>query len=233
MRVTFSFAAAVFIVSAFAVIPIPLRAQMAQEACALTCSGNWASNSTYRLAYSGGQSASGVCRGSDCVLYGGFIGGAMLQPGTLSGNGIPVEVDPDNDGDQLTDSDEVTGAAFGGFATTDPNNPDTDGDGMSDRDESLVMFDPNDPGHVLRITAINLNMPGTGAHELKWIGKGNNTRHEVFSSTDLTAEPCTNVFGEASVSGGTAPWYKSTVKLLWWDSAFPATSTYFRVEIHP
>ncbi|WP_424221035.1 inverse autotransporter beta domain-containing protein, partial [Buttiauxella gaviniae] len=51
-------------------------------------------------------------------------------------------VNPDSDGDGLTDEEELEHG-------TDPNNPDTDGDGISDKDEitnGTDPLDPNDPG---------------------------------------------------------------------------------------
>ncbi|MDK6292949.1 hypothetical protein QP095_10720, partial [Aerococcus urinae] len=62
------------------------------------------------------------------------------------GNTNPLN--PDTDGDGLTDGDEVTGAKNGG-KPTNPNKADTDGDGINDGDEiknGTDPLNPNDPG---------------------------------------------------------------------------------------
>ncbi len=68
----------------------------------------------------------------------GFLQAVAVRRPDLDtdGDGVPDELDRDNDGDGLFDIDEITGAAFGGHAATDPNNPDTSGDGMSDGDKA-------------------------------------------------------------------------------------------------
>jgi hypothetical protein len=140
--------------------------------------------------------------------YAGFLGKISLFPGLdTDGDGLANEIDGDNDNDGLADGGEVSGSAFAGFATTDPNDPDSDNDGMDDNAEALVMFDPNDPRHVLRM--VSIRKAGNNV-ELAWIGRGGGTVNEVGACTNLAAGPPTNVVNSAAYPGGTAPWYKQT-----------------------
>jgi hypothetical protein len=208
------------------VVTAPARGQLSLDASEFTGSGGWVSNATCRLACAAGQPAGRVSVGADLVLYAGFLGGAMIRPGLLSRSGIPLEADPDNDADRLADWDELTGAAFGGLACTDPNDPDSDGDGMSDGDEALVMFDPNDPTHVLRITLLTCV---STVRTLRWTGKGGGAHNIVQWSADLANEPFTNVHSDVVYPGGTPPWYKVLAATSWNDPI--SSNRFYRVRI--
>ncbi|MBU0677303.1 MAG: hypothetical protein KJ626_04230 [Verrucomicrobia bacterium] len=148
------------------------------------------------------------------VNHAGFLqaGSVKYLDKDTDADGIPDELDEDNDNDALSDRDEIDGSAFSGHASTDPNNPDTDNDGMSDTDEARGMYDPLDPNHRLEVTAI-----AETNHEMtvQWIGKGGGTTNILTWSDDPTSSPVTNVLTKGPYSGGEYPWYKATNVYSW------------------
>lgn len=197
-----------------------------QTAQTFDAAGQWTSNTTQRAVSAVAQPGTvGVSRNSRYTHYAGFLGGAFIQPGNTNAQGIALEASPDNDGDGLLDGDEISGAAFGGHAQTDPNSPDSDNDGMSDADEAAGMYDPNDPGHLLSIIALDRT---GGNYTLRWIGKGGGTVNTVFSGDDLTEGPFTNVLYTSPYGGGTYPWYKATN--IYPFSASGTTNLFLRVQ---
>lgn len=203
------------------------QAETSQDGCVIASIGEWASNSTFNLVYTSGQpGTTGVSTNDRLLLYAGFLGGAFIRPSLLSVHGVPVEADPDNDGDLLEDAAEVSGDAFNGYATTDPNNPDTDSDGMSDYAEAIGMFDPNDDGHVLQIRA--LQKLNENEWVLEWVGRGGGTTNMILSSYDLLAGGFTNVLLSTNVTGGMAPWYKMTNSYSWF--SFGITNRFFLIK---
>ncbi len=196
-----------------------------QEMSVVSGCGGWSSNATVRTACVAGQSGTtGVSGNGRYTHYAGFMGGAFIRPGVTNADGVVLELDPDNDDDGLTDQDEVSGSAFSGHASTDPNKADTDGDGMDDAAEAAGMYDPNDAGHSLAIVVLEKD----GASlTLKWVGKGGGTENTVLWCDDLLVEPTTNVLHSAPYAGGVSPWFKSTNEHTWIESAAP--SRYFRV----
>ena len=137
----------------------------------------------------------------------GFLQAADVKCCTLDHdtNGVPDELDWDNDGDGLADVDELDGSAFQGYAQTDSNDADTDGDGMDDAQESAAMFDPLDPNHRLAFTEVRR----TGdAMALCWIGKGGGITNRIVYTDDLAAGAPTNILVSVADPGGTSPWYK-------------------------
>ena len=181
-----------------------------QELATVSGAGGWVTNGTMRMVFCAGCLGGPTSRGAAHVNYSGFVGASFIQPGTVNANGIPIEADPDNDGDGLADADEVTGAAFEGHATTDPNKADTDGDGMRDDAEARGMYDPTDPGHLLRITAFET---GNGTHTLTWIGRAGLNR--IYHGSELLDGSPTQLLHEATFSGGAPPWHKTTNNYTW------------------
>jgi len=142
-------------------------------------------------------------------------------------NGVPDELDWDNDGDGLADLSEADGSAFQGFAITDLNHVDTDGDGMSDFAESELMFDPLDPNHRLIILSLDA---ATDSKTLRWIGKGGDTTNQLFFSTNLIHDPFGTLLSGQTYPGGIAPWYKMTNEYNWIKTGGPL---FYRVEMSP
>ncbi|NCC49866.1 MAG: hypothetical protein EOM20_01490 [Spartobacteria bacterium] len=144
----------------------------------------------------------------------GFLQAVTVRKWDLDtdGNGVPDELDWDNDGDALSDISELDGSAFEGYAVTDHNNPDTDGDEMSDYEESIGMYDPLDPGHRLAIIRFELDV---GSPRVYWVGKGGGTVNTVEYSDDLADDAFTGTLDSGPYFGGDAPWYKTTNTIAW------------------
>jgi hypothetical protein len=87
---------------------------------------------------------------------GGFLQAVDIKRPTLDTdhNGIINELDMDNDGDNLTDLEEITGSRFSPARATDVNNADSDGDQMSDGGEYVADTDPLDADSVFYIDGI-------------------------------------------------------------------------------
>ncbi len=217
----------------FALAMGPARAEYNQLAVVSDGTGQSSVNEpviegqAWRHQSAGGQGG-GIQRGTagGWTHAAGFLAATeVLQPGLdTNGNGTPDELDPDNDGDTLTDWSEVDSSAFDGFAETNPNRADTDGDGMTDTQESAGLYDPLDPGHLLVIESIEED---AGALRINWVGKGGGTINTILACPDLAREPVTNLVHSGAFWGGTAPWYKTTNTYAWFDEQ---TSHYFAVR---
>lgn len=160
----------------------------------------------------------------------GFLQTAwVLRPGAdADGDGVPDELETDNDADTLDDVAEVSGSAFQGHAMTDPNVADSDGDGMSDAAEAAGMYDPWDPDHRLAILSL---VDAAGLRTLRWVGKGGGATNVVEQTADLAGAGFTNELHRATFRGGTAPWYKATNEAVW--SAASAPCLFLRVRTDP
>ncbi|NKB23968.1 MAG: hypothetical protein GKR87_06240 [Kiritimatiellae bacterium] len=186
-----------------------------QTASVTTSAGTWVTHGgTYANVHALAQPGTvSVSSDGTYTHYAGFIGSSFLRPHVLSANGIPIEADPDNDGDGLEDSTEIDGSAFVGLANSDPNNPDTDGDGMTDSVESNGGFDPTDAAHHLSIVSLEL-LPG-GNFRVHWIGRGGGTRHIVWTENQWGGFGNALSLTDTNIMGGTAPWYKVTNSFTW------------------
>lgn len=155
-----------------------------------------------------GDAAGGVVSVSGSQVHqSGFFGGAVIRPDAVNALGVPVEISSDNDGDQLSDLDELTGTAFGGYAATDPNAADTDGDGMADGDEASAGFDPMDSNHRPAITLIPQGQEGL--FTVEWVGRGGGTTNQIVWSRSLEPSTFTNVLVSTNLTAGAAPWFKT------------------------
>lgn len=155
-----------------------------------------------------------VSTGGGLVNQAGFLQAATIKyPGRdADGDGIPDELDADNDGDTLADRAEVDGTAFGGYAATDPNRADTDGDGMADDREAAGMYDPLDPNHRLEI--VSLTHAGDD-FTVRWIGKGGGTMNAVVACDAIANDSFVDDLVRQPYAGGVAPWYKATNTHTW------------------
>jgi hypothetical protein len=141
--------------------------------------------------------------------YAGFLQAVDIKKRDQAGPNGPYELTVDNDGDRLSDTEEITGAGWpdnpGTF--TDPNDPDTDHDKMSDQQESVAGSNPNDPVSLLRIT----DMQRAGDSKVIFFsarGDGHK-RYRIMADDGSYSYPsqalATNVY-----TGGAAPWYETT-----------------------
>jgi hypothetical protein len=156
----------------------------------------------------------------------GFLNTFVFAPGLdANQNGIPDELDPDNDGDGLWDHWELSGEQFSPLTPTDPNLADTDGNNISDYEESIAGTDPNNPDAGLII----IDLENTGANrEVTWTARGNNERIYVVRALDSNydATPSTVIWSN-TVGGGLAPWFETTETI-----ADPATtSRFYAIEV--
>ena len=123
-------------------------------ACGGTMSGG-GYTSTGSLVPVGGQDS----KSASFYNYSGFAAGFILQPGTAC-NVLPDELNPDNDGDGLLDSNEI------GIYGTSPVLADTDGDGMNDAQELIAGTSPTNSASVL---AVQLSTD-VSANQVSWYG---------------------------------------------------------------
>ena len=203
----------------------PAAADPQQEAAAAAGGGGRLSAGTLETATAAGQTeATGIAHSGRYTLYTGLIGAAFIRPALLSRRGLPLEADPDNDGDGLYDEAELTGSAYGGLSLSDPNAWDTDGDGMSDGSEAAGGYNPLDPGDVLKITAVESRH---GTNTVEWIARSG--IQTILQGTRPDA--CTQVVHEADFPGGSPPWYMITNRYSW--AAGPATNRFLRVRSSP
>jgi len=156
----------------------------------------------------------------------GFLNTFVMFPDRdTNGNGLPDELDPDNDGDGLWDHWEVTGEKFNPVTPTNPNLVDSDNNGISDFAEMIAGTNPNDidAGFVI----IDVENTG-GQREVTWTARGNHERIYVVRALDNSFDgtPSTVVWSN-TVAGGVAPWYATTATLA--DPA--ATSRFFAVQV--
>lgn len=163
---------------------------------------------------------------SDTIVnQAGFLNTFFMRPGQRSVHGLPVEIDPDNDGDGLGDVVEVTGSAFNPATPTDPNNPDSDVDGLPDGSESIAGTDPSDGNSALRITSINVS---NGQCYVSWFSRGNNERTYCIRIAGDPGQPFSTVIFSNSVAGGAAPWYDVTNTIV---DASATNKLFYRVDV--
>ena len=161
------------------------------------------------------------------VNQAGFLNAFSLRPNQLSVHGLPVEIDPDNDGDALSDVAEVTGSGFTPPAPSDLNNPDSDTDGFPDGAEALAGTNPNDDDSALRITSITA---ADGRQFLAWLARGNNERtYRVLVAPDV-AKPFATVIFSNTVAGGAYPWYAVTNIVA---DASATNTLFYRIDVRP
>ncbi|HMP75129.1 MAG TPA: hypothetical protein PKE12_02420 [Kiritimatiellia bacterium] len=109
-----------------------------------------------------------------------------------SGNGIPDAVDPDMDGDGISNVDELLGIWFGGLAT-DPRRADTDGNGSSDHEEWMAGTNPTDADSQFRITRVIYNSATDVRIRFRSVG---GRQYELFRAQTIGA-----LYQEAPIDG--------------------------------
>lgn len=147
----------------------------------------------------------GVSRSGTTLNSAGFLGGAILRPDRDGdGDGLPDEIDPDNDEDGLWDLDEVAGTGFSPITATDLNEPDSDGDGATDGAEAGAQTDPLDATAYLHFTRIERDASGDVA--LDWMAR-ENWLYQVYRIELATGLPGTYLADvRAPAVGGAGPW---------------------------
>jgi len=208
----------------------PCVAAYTNESSVVDAAGDWSAGGSYSninaVAQPSGVSTS---RTGQLLNYAGFLSTFSLRPDLdTDGNGIPDELDPDNDGDALEDTEELSGSAFSPITATDVNDPDTDGDGMSDGDEALSGTNPQDTNSLLVITEIGWL---TNGYDVTWLARSNVT-YEVYFDNNLTDTVDFVSFDTVTVTAvAAAPWY--AVSNTYSDLARSGTSGFYQVRINP
>ena len=136
----------------------------------------------------------------------GFLHAVDIKRPNLDtdGDGVPDELDADNDEDGLTDRDEVTGNRFDPTTLTLVNNPDTDGDEVPDGAEASAGTDPTDEAAFLLITAIR---PTAAGQVITWLARGGK-QYRLLSAEGSHAYP-THTEGIMTAQGGLPPWFET------------------------
>lgn len=159
----------------------------------------------------------------------GFLNTFFLRPGLdTDHDGLPDEIDNDNDNDGLVDGTELDGASFSPATATLVNVRDTDGDGVADGAEASAGTDPTDPNAALEIIAFSRS---GSARAVSWPARGQNQRtYRLLASDGSPTGRFDQVLFSNRVAGGTAPWFAVTNTVL--DAAAPAQRIY-AVEVVP
>ncbi|HMO51812.1 MAG TPA: hypothetical protein PKE26_11475 [Kiritimatiellia bacterium] len=204
-----------------------LLAQITQTSSVADGMGARSTGGSFTHIGAGGQPGGiATSRGGSYYNQAGFLNTFFLKPGLdTDGNGIPDEADWDNDGDLLSDLDEIIGGLFNPTSPTNPNNVDSDGDGMSDYQEMIAGTDPNNPDALLEV--IHIATAG-GGQEVRWVARGGKT-YIVQARLDPTAGAFAPLATNLAV-GGSAPWFVVT------NSFVDLTSTnteFYAVQVLP
>ncbi|MFH0878180.1 MAG: hypothetical protein V2A34_00565 [Lentisphaerota bacterium] len=143
--------------------------------------------------------------GPQWISFSGFANAFVMHPDSdLNGNGIPDENDPDNEGDGLSDEQELAGALFDPPTSTDPNLADSDLDGMSDAQEASAGTDPRDASRYFAL--LPLSRTGQGM-VVPWQARAGRT-YEVLFGASVTGLPGATV-ADVTPGGGEGPWQET------------------------
>jgi hypothetical protein len=158
----------------------------------------------------------------------GFLTTFVLKPGLdTDGDGVPDEVDVDNDEDGLVDGAELDGSSFQPATPTLVNFPDTDGDGELDGAEARAGTNPTDPNARLKLLAITNSPSG---RRLAWLARGNFEKTYVVRATADPRLPYNTVVFSNRVAGGFAPWFSVTTSVT---HASASNALFYAVEVQP
>jgi hypothetical protein len=180
-----------------------------QTSSCLDGAGDWSSGGGYTnisaIAQPGGVSVSSQ---GDMVNYAGFINTFSMRPNLdTDGDGVENELDQDNDGDTLSDTDELAGSSFSPGTATDINMADSDLDGTDDYAESVAGTDPTDIDAHLAIIAINDTPAG---REIQWTARSNKTYRIRREDGGIAGRPETVLGSTTVTTPATGAWDVAT-----------------------
>jgi len=207
-------------------LALTATAQITQTSSVLDGMGTRSTGGSYTHIGAGGQPGGiATSQGGSFYNQAGFLNTFFLKPGLdTDGNGLPDEADWDNDGDLLSDLDEIIGGLFNPTSPTNPNNVDSDNDGMSDYQEMIAGTDPNNPDALLEIIRINT----AGGQEVRWVARGGKT-YVVHARTNLLAGSFAPIATNLAV-GGVAPWFVVTNTVV---DVTALDAEFYAVEVLP
>ena len=214
---------------ALGLVATTASAQYTNRSSVLNGSGTRATGGGYTSISAGGQPG-GIARSANATHrnQAGFLNTFLLQAAAdADQDGIPDELEEDNDNDGLADTSELGGGAFVPGAPTLVNTADSDGDGVPDGQEAAAGTNPNDADALFALTAIT---NGAGLRYVAWTGRGNNERtYRVLATPDAT-QPYAEVIFSNTLAGGSAPWYAVTNLIA---EAGTNSARYYAVEVKP
>lgn len=147
----------------------------------------------------------------------------------LAGEGLPDELNPDNDADNLLDEQELAGTSFDPQTETDPNRADSDGDGSRDDAEALAGTDPWDEDSFLHLTAnapIDLN-----DYRIEWPGRAGRT-YRLSAGPDLNRPGDFVPLAVLSAPGpGAGPW--QVVPMSWTNTPAEESTSFIMLRLVP
>ena len=175
-------------------------------------SGNISSNGSLIKISAGGQpSAVKVSDSGSVAVFSGYLNCFMLQPGLDTDNdGLPDEVDRDNDNDTLKDASEISGSLFSPMTATNPNDPDSDDDGHSDGMEVNAQTNPLDGNVNLRIVGIEIVSNQVYVSYLARGGVAIGKTYVVHTSSNIINLQPSAVATNITPAGGVSPWHVVT-----------------------
>lgn len=176
-----------------------------EESRVLNGCGGWAFSATHQTVISAHQAGPvGASACSDYHNQSGFLATVRMHPLLdTDGDGLPDEIDPDNDDDGLADATELGGHAFAPPTVSDPQVADGDGDGHRDGAEAAAGTNPNDADSVLRI----LSVKWIGdALDVAWASRDQRQYELLAAPNAVTLAQSPTVVATVPGVGGPGPW---------------------------
>lgn len=154
----------------------------------------------------------GLTTNTAYLNYGGFAYSFVLDnTADHDVDGVVDEFDVDDDGDSLSDRDELQGIGFDPPTSTDPMEADTDHDGVDDSIERYAGTNPRDSASFLGITSIQQS---EGQIIVKWQAREGETYRVARKRDAVSLAENAEFAGTITGSIGTGPWRQAEMSLI-------------------